>query len=69
MDYTTREALERDLEFVRLLHEASMRPHAELQFGAWDTALQKTKFADVAVISNHHIIEVDGVPIWMLQRD
>jgi len=55
--------LESDLAFVRLLHEASMRPHIERQFGVWDEAHQKQKFSEPTSIADHEIFEINEVPI------
>jgi len=63
MTYSQRDAMESDLSFVRHVHEASMRPHFESQFGVWDETFQKQKFSEPASIADHEILEVNEKPI------
>ena len=66
MNYALRPAVEQDLPFIRVLHEASMRPHVERQFGIWDKDFQRKKFEEAVPKKDHQIIEVDGTAIGLL---
>ena len=64
--FTLRRADNSDLAFIRALHEASMRPHVERQFGAWDADFQRQKFQESMIHDHRQIIEVEGADAGML---
>ena len=66
MIYVTRAVREDDLAFMRKLHEASMRPHVERQFGNWDKEFQAKMFDEAVPKPDHEIIEVDGKAVGLL---
>ena len=52
-----------DLDFLRALQEAAMRPHVERVFGAWDAGEQRARFEASTDPAAHEIVELRGEAI------
>jgi len=68
LNYTTRKTVVSDIPFLRQLHEASMRPHVERQFGGWDAAFQGQKFSESMSLETQELILVSGRPVGLINR-
>lgn len=67
-----RPGTEADLEFLRRLHHAAMRPHVERAWGAWDEADQRRRFYDTTDARTHEIVLLDDEPVgcqWVREHD
>ena len=60
--YVVRDGSLEDMPALRLIHESSMRPHIEAQFGSWGSA-QIERFERTTKPEEHQILEVNGSPI------
>ena len=58
-----RAARSEDLEFLRRVHEAAMRPHVERAFGSWDADEQRRRFSESTDPTSHEIVSLDGAPV------
>lgn len=52
-----------DLAFIARVHRASMRPHVERVYGAWDDAEQRARLEASTDPATHEIVELAGEPI------
>jgi len=66
-DYQTRRGTEADWDFLLLLHERSMRPHVEAQFGAWEPKGQEDRFRATTDPSEHQILLIQDRPVGCAQ--
>ncbi len=52
-----------DLELLRRIHVAAMRPHVERVHGPWDDAAQRKRFFETTDATTHEVVERDGRPV------
>jgi len=62
-EYQIRRGTEADWDFLLLLHEKSMRPHVEAQFGTWEPKDQEERFRATTDPSEHQILLVQDKPV------
>jgi len=60
---TTRAATLDDMDLMQRIHHASYREVVTRQFGNWDDADQRVRFAKSVVLEHSRIVELDGVPV------